>query len=60
MNGLKLAFAIRDRWPPIAIVVASGRIRPPREEMAKDARFLRQPCSESEVLEAVRHAAAQA
>jgi CheY-like chemotaxis protein len=26
MDGLKLAAAIRDRWPPIEIIVASGHI----------------------------------
>ena len=24
MNGIKLAFSVRDRWPPIVIVVLSG------------------------------------
>ncbi|MBB4575705.1 response regulator [Rhizobium lentis] len=27
MNGLKLAAAIRDRWPPIEIIITAG---PPR------------------------------
>jgi CheY-like chemotaxis protein len=28
MDGLALARAVRDRWPPIAIIVTSGRVRP--------------------------------
>ncbi|WJH40493.1 response regulator [Aliirhizobium terrae] len=27
MDGLKLAAAIRDRWPPIEIIVTSGHMR---------------------------------
>ena len=28
MDGLKLAAAIRDRWPPIEIIVTSDQVRP--------------------------------
>ena len=28
MNGLKLAAAVRDRWPPVHIVITSGKTRP--------------------------------
>src|SRR4051812_21230266 len=27
MNGIKLAAAVRDRWPPIKIVATSGRVK---------------------------------
>ena len=27
MDGLKLAAAIRDRWPPIELIVTSGHVR---------------------------------
>jgi CheY-like chemotaxis protein len=27
MDGLKLAAAVRDRWPPIMIVATSGRVK---------------------------------
>jgi CheY-like chemotaxis protein len=57
MNGLKLAFAVRDRWPPVAIIIASGRIRPQPDEMPTEVAFLRKPYSEASVLEAVRRAA---
>ncbi len=56
MNGLKLAFAVRDRWPPVTIIIASGRIKPRPEEMPTDVTFLRKPYSEAVVLEAVRQA----
>lgn len=28
MDGLKLAAAVRDRWPPIHIIITTGKIRP--------------------------------
>ena len=27
MDGLRLAAVVRDRWPPIKIITASGRVR---------------------------------
>lgn len=29
MNGLKLASTVRDRWPPIHIIITTGKDRPP-------------------------------
>lgn len=57
MNGLKLAFAVRDRWPPVTIIIASGRIRPQPDEMPTEVTFLRKPYSEAAVLKAVQQAA---
>jgi CheY-like chemotaxis protein len=57
MNGLKLAFAVRDRWPSVTIIIASGRTQPPPDEMPPEATFLRKPYSDASVLEAVRNAA---
>jgi two-component system, response regulator PdtaR len=28
MDGLKLAAAVRDRWPPINIIITTGKVRP--------------------------------
>ena len=33
MDGLKLAAAVRDRWPPVHIIVTSGMRAPHRDEM---------------------------
>jgi CheY-like chemotaxis protein len=57
MDGLKLAFAVRDRWPPVAIIIASGRIRPQPHEMPSRVTFLRKPYSEAEVLASIGRAA---
>lgn len=28
MDGLKLAAAVRDRWPPVHIIITTGKMRP--------------------------------
>ena len=33
MDGLKLARAVRDRWPPVHIIVTTGMRAPHRDEM---------------------------
>lgn len=43
MDGLKLAAYVRDRWPPVRIVVVSGRWAPQRHELPTDAIFLSKP-----------------
>ena len=43
MDGLKLAAAIRKRWPPIEIIVTSGGRRPALEELPVRATFLPKP-----------------
>ena len=54
MDGLKLATAVRDRWPPVNIIVTTGK-RPPRvDELPVNTRFLRKPYQASEVLTAIR------
>lgn len=43
MDGLKLARLTRDRWPPVKIVVISGRVKPLPSELPADAQFLTKP-----------------
>ena len=45
MDGLKLAAAIRDRWPPVALLITSGKVRPPTNDMPAGARFISKPYS---------------
>lgn len=56
MDGLKLAFAVRNRWPPISIIIASGRIRPDPHETPPQVQFLRKPHNEVIVMEAIKAA----
>jgi CheY-like chemotaxis protein len=43
MNGLKLAAAIRDRWPPIHIIVTSGRMPAKDIELPPHSIFFAKP-----------------
>jgi CheY-like chemotaxis protein len=49
MDGLLLAAVIRDRWPPVALLVTSGKIRPPEGDMPMGARFISKPYSPFEL-----------
>src|SRR5271155_3117467 len=40
MDGLRLAAAVKDRWPPIKIIIATGKDAPRKDEMPKDSQFL--------------------
>jgi len=56
MDGLKLAATIRNRWPPIALVVTSGRIFARPEDLPERGRFLQKPYSGSRLIEAINAA----
>jgi CheY-like chemotaxis protein len=43
MDGIKLAFAIRDRWPPVVIMIASGHQKPLAADLPARARFFAKP-----------------
>lgn len=43
MDGLKLAAYVRDRWPPVAIIVTSGRVLPDEGLVPADGAFLAKP-----------------
>jgi CheY-like chemotaxis protein len=43
MDGLKLARAIRHRWPPVALIVTSGQTDITETDLPSGGRFLRKP-----------------
>jgi len=43
MDGLKLAHAVRNRWPPIKILVVSGQIRVRLSELPANSRLSQSP-----------------
>ena len=55
MDGLRLAAAIRDRWPPIHLIVVTGLARPNRSELPRDSLFVPKPYGATEILSAVRY-----
>ena len=54
MDGLKLAAFVRNRWPPIRIVVTSGKTRPADALLPLGGTFLPKPYSVSGVAAALR------
>jgi CheY-like chemotaxis protein len=54
MNGLRLAAAVRHRWPPVHIIITSGKAAPARSQMPPDSRFVPKPWQVREVVDAVR------
>jgi CheY-like chemotaxis protein len=54
MDGLRLAAAVRDRWPPINIVVTTGKSRPRDAQMPPDTQFVDKPYQTRDVLRAFR------
>jgi CheY-like chemotaxis protein len=49
MDGLRLAQAVRGRWPPIKIVATSGRVNVRENDLPEGGRFLSKPYSPREV-----------
>lgn len=43
MDGLKLANFVRGRWPPIKIIVTSGRFLPSSDALPTDVKFFAKP-----------------
>lgn len=50
MDGLKLVHYIRDRWPPIKIMVASGRAIVGESQLPAGARFFSKPYDEASII----------
>jgi CheY-like chemotaxis protein len=48
MNGLKLAQAVRGRWPPIKIIVTSGRFKIVEGDLPNGGSFLPKPYTRSQ------------
>lgn len=54
MDGLGLAHVVRDRWPPVRIIVTSGKSVPDPAALPEGSRFLPKPYTSGAVVEAVR------
>jgi CheY-like chemotaxis protein len=54
MDGLKLARAVRGRWPPIKIIATSGRLHVAETDLPEGGRFLRKPYSPAQVTGVLR------
>jgi CheY-like chemotaxis protein len=54
MDGLNLAAAIRDRWPPVNVVMTSGKVRPGAAQMPRNTHFVRKPFETADLVRAFR------
>ena len=49
MDGLKLAHAIREKWPPVRLLLASGKAILKESKLPTGARFFTKPYDEAEL-----------
>lgn len=54
MDGLKLAHAVRGRWPPIQIITTSGHVTVQDKDLPTGGRFIPKPYSSGYVTEVIR------
>ena len=54
MDGLKLAHAVRDRWPPIKILVVSGKQQLQSSDLPSNSCFVSKPYQASALVEELR------
>jgi CheY-like chemotaxis protein len=54
MDGLKLTAAVRDRWPPIKIIITSGHRCVVKDDLPIGSRFFAKPFRADAVASAMR------
>ena len=60
LNGLTLAACVSRRWPPMKIIITSGKDRPYLDEMPRGCQFLSKPYLMTQVRRAIAEANADA
>jgi CheY-like chemotaxis protein len=60
MDGIKLAACIRDRWPPIEIILTSGHVRASDIDLPARALFFSKPYRVDQVVAAMERLASLA
>lgn len=53
MDGLKLSHYIRERWPPIKLIVASGRTIIEQSQLPEGARFYTKPYDDNDIVQSI-------
>jgi len=51
MDGVKLAHYIRNRWPPVHLVVVSGKLVLAESQLPAGSRFLSKPYSDNAIVD---------
>jgi CheY-like chemotaxis protein len=57
MDGLKLAHAVRDRWPPVELIVTSGHRHVRADDLPDRGRFFAKPYNATALSQAFREMA---
>lgn len=57
LDGVKLAHAVRRRWPPIGVLLTSGRRVPTADELPERVRYLPKPFAGAELVAEVERLA---
>src|ERR1051326_8410884 len=50
IDGLTLAHAVRERWPPIKIILVSGQIRQANIDIPPNSRFFAKPLQSTQMI----------
>ena len=54
LDGIKLAAMVRERWPPIEIIITSGKTPPALSDLPARSLFYAKPYKPSEVIAQMR------
>lgn len=54
LDGMRLAALIRERWPPIELILTSGKTAPRPEQMPRRGVFFSKPYHEEDVVSMLR------
>ena len=55
MDGLGLAHAVHERWPPIKIILVSGQLKAANIDIPADSRFFGKPLEDREMIAEMRN-----
>ncbi|WP_158816135.1 response regulator [Methylocapsa sp. S129] len=58
MDGMKLAMAIRGRWPPIEVILMSGLYNIEKDALPERSVFFRKPYNHNEIIATIQRMAA--
>ncbi len=53
VDGMRLAAIIRDRWPPIKIIIVSGHVEDPGSLIPAETVFFSKPYREEQIMETI-------
>jgi FixJ family two-component response regulator len=53
MDGIRLAHYVRRRWPPIQLLVISGKVGVKPSELPDGARFMSKPYQEPQLIHTI-------